>query len=316
MMATVEYGFQSEEAKKFPSMVILDITNVCNLECSHCPHKSIKKLPGYKPTFMQWNTYKKIIKELSENNILLFRFASDGESLLHPRFIEMVRYAKKNKIFPINLTTNGLLLDEKMTAALLKTQIDVIDVSLDAYTKEKYEIVRKKSDYHKVMANVHNLLYLRNKISPETKVMVSMIDQSETKDEIELFKNYWDPLVDRVLIRSFCNALGLVGDAESSLKIKRWPCPQLWKRITISCKGEMRFCVEDWLSKTVVGDIHNQSIKDVWQGKVYNELREAHLKDEYSKITICANCTDWAAARWDYGYEYAINKIFHKGAIR
>ncbi|MBA7705681.1 hypothetical protein ES703_114516 [subsurface metagenome] len=129
------------------------------------------------------------------------------------------------------------------------------------------------------------------------------------RDEIEDFKKYWEPLVDRVLVRNLCNVGGLVARPDRQLKTKRWPCPQLWKRITITCRGKYRFCVEDWLNKTVIGDVQKESIKEVWQGKEYQKLRKLHLEEKYSAIPICRNCTDWVASPWDYGYEYAVKKI-------
>ena len=39
----MKYDFPSEKAREFPPMVILDVCNVCNLECIHCPHVTLKK---------------------------------------------------------------------------------------------------------------------------------------------------------------------------------------------------------------------------------------------------------------------------------
>jgi MoaA/NifB/PqqE/SkfB family radical SAM enzyme len=200
-------------------------------------------------------------------------------------------------------------LDEKTAGALLKLGIDIIDVSLDAFTKKSYDQIRKKSDFHRVMANLHNLLYLRKKVNPTTKVMVSIITHPIVKDEIEDFQKYWEPLVERVLIRNLCNVGGLVARPNLRFKTKRWPCPQFWKRITVTCKGKYRFCVEDWLNKTIIGDVGKDSIEKIWQGKEYQRLRKLHLEGRYSAIPICRNCTDWIASPWNYGYEYAVKKI-------
>lgn len=312
----MKYGFPSPEAEKFPPLIILDITNVCNLECIHCPHRKIKKKSDYKPTFLKWSLYTKIVKEVAKNKITLFRYASDGESLLHPRFLDMVAYAKEQGIKPLNLTTNGLLLDEKTAHTLLKLGINIIDVSLDAFTKKSYDKIRKKSDFHRVMANLHHLLYLRKRINPATKVMVSIIKHPVVKDEIEDFRKYWEPLVDRVLVRNLCNVGGLVAGLNLRFKTKRWPCPQFWKRMTITCRGKYRFCVEDWLNKTVIGNASRKSIKEVWQGKEYQRLRRLHLERKYSAIPICRDCTDWAASPWDYGYEYAVKRIISAGQVK
>jgi len=307
----MKYGFPSEKAKKFPLMVILDVCNVCNLECIHCPHVSLKKEASYRPTFLKWEWFDKIAREVGNHPGTLLRYASDGESLLHPQFINMVEHAHKLGVKPQNLTTNGLLLDEKKSQLLLKAGIDVVDISIDAFRKETYEKIRRKSNFHRVMANVHKLIELRDKINPKTKIMVSIVNQPEAAEEIDDFVNYWNPLVDRVLVRNFCNVLGLVNKAENKkgFVTDRYPCPQFWKRVTITCTGHFRFCVEDWRNETIIGHVKDTSIEEIWKGETYERLRQLHLEGRYDEISVCKDCTDWQASPWEYGYEYAIARI-------
>jgi len=57
--------------------------------------------------------YKKIIDECCEYDLQLTpQFF--GEPLLHPQFIEMIKYAKLKGIDQIQFTTNAMLLDEKI----------------------------------------------------------------------------------------------------------------------------------------------------------------------------------------------------------
>jgi MoaA/NifB/PqqE/SkfB family radical SAM enzyme len=307
----MKYGFPSEKAKRFPLMVILDVCNVCNLECIHCPHVTLKKEASYQPTFLRWEWFDKIAREVGSHPGTLLRYASDGESLLHPRFIDMVEHANRLGVKPQNLTTNGLLLDEKKSRVLLKAGIDVIDISIDAFRKETYEKIRRKSNFHRVMANVHKLIELRDRISPKTKIMVSIVNQPEAAKEIDEFVNYWNPLVDRVLVRNFCNVLGLVNKSEDEKGFvpDRYPCPQFWKRVTITCTGHFRFCVEDWRNETIIGHVEDTSIEEIWKGETYERLRQLHLEGRYDEISVCKDCTDWQASPWEYGYEYAIARI-------
>jgi len=307
----IKYSFPSEEAREFPLMVILDVCNVCNLECIHCPHVTLKKEKSYKPTFLKWGWFEKIAREVGKHPGTLLRYASDGESLLHPRFVDMVTYGHRAGARPQNLTTNGYLLDAENSRALLKAGIDVIDVSLDALRKETYERVRRKSNFHRVMSNVHKLIELKDQINPQTKIMVSIVDQPEVVDEIDSFVDYWTPLLDRVLVRRFCNVLGLVKTTEAgeALAQGRYPCPQFWKRVTITCSGHFRFCVEDWCNQSIVGHIENNSIEEIWKGETYERLRQLHREGRYEEIPLCKDCTDWQASPWEYGYEHAIARI-------
>jgi hypothetical protein len=41
------FGFYGRLNADFPSQVIIDVTEICNLECIHCPHPDFKKSKYY-----------------------------------------------------------------------------------------------------------------------------------------------------------------------------------------------------------------------------------------------------------------------------
>jgi radical SAM protein with 4Fe4S-binding SPASM domain len=321
------YGFDSPEAAEFPPIIVLENTTVCNLRCVHCPHgQGYTDRPEYEAVYMDWGVYTKVIDEISANQITVLRMASAGESLLHPQFIDQVAYAAAKKAGPINLTTNGVTLDNpaveggKKTGKtnlerLLELNIDVIDVSLDAATREKHEAIRVRSNYNRVWGNLHRLLYLREKMRASTKVMVSIIDQPDNHDEVEMFVKQWTPLVDRVIVRGYLENLGLTpykpgGVVDQVNGVKRWPCPQFWKRVTIAPTGDVRFCVVDWLDKTKLGNVRTHTIKELWKSAEYDRLRRAHLEGRYGDAhSLCGPCTDWCGMRWNWGLEHAIGAV-------
>lgn len=328
VVPAVQYGFQSPEAQEFPPMIILENTTVCNLRCVHCPQsQGYPERPDYHAVYMEWDVYTKAIDEIAENAITLLRFSPAGEALIHPQLLDQVAYAKAKRISPVNLTTNGLTLDnpaiengkripgKTILERLLELGIDIIDISVDAATREKYEKIRVGSNYHRVWSNIHRLLCLREKKKAPTKLMLSIIDQPESHDEVEQFVTYWTPLVDRVIVRPYLENLGLTppkpGTVVEQLQgIKRWPCPQFWKRVTISPDGSIRFCVVDWLDKSVLGHIRTHSIKELWHGAEYERLRGCHIGGKYGEAhSICGPCTDWMGMRWEWGFEVAVGAV-------
>ena len=75
---------------EFPKSIIIEPTDKCNLNCSYCPRRSMKDKLG----FMEYGLYRKLIDEIShypDRELVLFH---RGESLLHPQFLDMVRYAR------------------------------------------------------------------------------------------------------------------------------------------------------------------------------------------------------------------------------
>ncbi len=307
-----QYGFVKKEDANFPPVVIVNVTNVCNLACVHCAHPVIKKRADYKPMFMSETVFEKVAKEVSQNKITVMRIASDGEALIHPRFFDFIKIAKSYKIYPVNLTTNASFMDEKACQKILDSGIDVVDVSIDALNEATYKVIRVGGDLKQVMKNTLTLIEMRNKIKSPLKIFVSFVRQKLNEHEVDAFVKFWQPKVDFVLMRNYCNEVGLVQNNGLEEEVpERWPCTQFWKRVTINFKGELRFCVEDWLNKTVVDNIMNRSIKDMWQGKEYERFRQNHLQGRYGEQPLCGPCTDWKAAPWGFGYDKIINTKVH-----
>jgi pyruvate-formate lyase-activating enzyme len=307
-----EYGFPDERGKKFPSNIMMDVTNVCNLRCVHCPHKSFSRKKGYIPTHLDWKLFRKVVNEAVSHDMLFLRFSSDGEPLLHPRFLDMLSYAKKKGINLVNMTTNGTLLTEYTNRELIKRGLDIVDVSLDAFSKKKYESVRAGAIHSVVYGNVLRLLELRDKLNSSLKVMVSMVNHPRVADEVEAFKGFWEPKVDRVLIRTYISVHGQLSGGCDPTGIKQWPCQQLFKRVVIAPEGLIKFCVGDWYNTTTLGDLRKDTIADVWQSEAYDEIRRAHLEGRFDDIEFCRGCTDWIAAPWGYGFDHAIKKVVGK----
>ncbi len=189
----------------------------------------------------------------------------------------------------------------------------MIDVSLDAFTKAAYQKIRIRGKFDVVTANLRRLIELRDELGSPTKIMTSIIEQKEALDEVEQFKAYWGPLVDEVLVRGVNTDLGIVNASETYFEdIERWPCPQFWKRVTINQHGDVRFCVEDWRNKGIVGNVMEQSIAEIWTSDLYRELREKHATGRWCDVSMCTQCMDWQHMRWDHGFEKAINRVMGK----
>lgn len=300
--------------RKYPLMLILDITNVCNFKCPHCPQPIMASLPKYHASYLDFTAYSRIIEEIAGQNVKFIRFTGNGEPMLHKRFMEMVAFAKEKTKIPLVLTTNGSLLGPDKAGKLLELGMDVIDVSLDAWTKEKYRIVRKGGNYHEVMGNLHYLLALREKKKSKTRIMVNMIRQNLVADEVDAFQKYWSPLVDFVLVRTLHSATKRVNrmEVEESMERnqpQRHACAHLWKRLTIDFDLNVKFCAHDWFEEAVLSKLDDGGIQKIWFSERLREIRRAHLENNYRKIPVCADCPDWAAAPWDYGYEKVIEKL-------
>lgn len=100
----------------------IELTSRCNLRCHYCPH--YPNLPRPKED-MSWETFQVALSLVShycqQGTQTELSLTGIGESLLHPEFLRMVAAARETIGLsrPLTVTTNGLLLDDEMCAALV-----------------------------------------------------------------------------------------------------------------------------------------------------------------------------------------------------
>lgn len=138
------------------SRVYVEITNICNMNCSFCHGHSRA------PRQMTEEEYAHILAQLEGKTRYIYHHLM-GEPLLHPllpRFVEMACRAG----FKPMITTNGTLLDRKGDALLLPG-LHKINVSLHSFEGESREFhrnyIQKVADFSKKAREMGILISLR-----------------------------------------------------------------------------------------------------------------------------------------------------------
>lgn len=307
------YGFYGRLKAEFPSQIIVDVTEVCNLACIHCPHSEFKKSKHYGARMLDPGLNEKMVNEVAEfgsKSTEYLRYSSNGEPLIHPNIIEMLSCAVKNSGTTVTLTTNGTLMDEEKCEALIETGVDIIDISIDAYYPDTYSKIRVKGNLEITRVNVLKLLRLREESSKKINVVVSFVEQPHNLGEADIFTEYWKSHgVDFVIVRRLHSCAGAKPDIASKLRDKadlRRPCLYPWERVVLNPKGYLGFCPASWRGETEIADFKKCSIKDTWQGDFYKKLRDEHLNNNFLQNKFCCHCPDWKQVRWpDEGKSYA-----------
>ena len=55
-------------------------------------------------------------------------------------------------------------------------------------------------------------------------------------------------------------------------------CKHPWMTMTIKSNGEAAMCMEDFNNEIILGDVHNQSLKEIWDGEEYRQFRKNHIE--------------------------------------
>jgi MoaA/NifB/PqqE/SkfB family radical SAM enzyme len=319
-----KYDFHDRLTAEFPSQILMDITEVCNLACVHCPHPTFSKSEHYGARYLEPELNDKMIDEVlkhGQGKTQYIRYASNGEPLIHPKGYDMIEAAVKRSGVFVTLTTNGTIMNEKRTQRLLDAGVHMIDISIDAFKHETYSKIRVNGDLSVTRQNVLRLIEWAQQSKANTKVVVSFVEQPQNIDEANEFENYWyDKGADSVVIRRLHSCSGAIESLAQTRRqnltdIERRPCLYPWERVVINARGDLAFCPSDWEHGSYIENYANTTIHDTWQGEFYKSLREAHLTNNYLAHSFCGQCPDWESTRWPHeGRSYADMITDLKGA--
>src|SRR5438128_1392704 len=155
------YGFGGALSAVFPSQVIIDVTELCNLACTHCPHPDFKQSVHYAGRSLEPALCQKAIGEIAgmgRGVVQHVRFTSQGEPLLHKDIFSMLGDAVKRSGTFVSLTTNGVSLTDARIDRLLATGLHLVDISIDAFAPETYARIRVQGDLAVTRGNVERLM--------------------------------------------------------------------------------------------------------------------------------------------------------------
>lgn len=129
------------EARDFPEVVLIDNTNACNLRCSMCDHKNMRRYR--KVQTMDYGLYTRLMDEIAKENpnarIWQIFF---GDPFLCKDMPQRIRYAKDQGLTDVVLNSNGMLMTPDKGRAVIEAGLDAMYVGIDAARAETYEQVR------------------------------------------------------------------------------------------------------------------------------------------------------------------------------
>ena len=140
--------------KGLPISGSFELTPLCNLDCKMC-YVHLNKAQMQGAQLLSVEQWKQIMQQAIDAGMMYARLTG-GECLTYPGFQELYLFLRDRGVETVILT-NGLLLDEDMTAFLQKNPPAAIQVSLYGAGEETYEQVTGKRAFSLVMKNLRRI---------------------------------------------------------------------------------------------------------------------------------------------------------------
>ena len=273
----------------YPIYLLIEPVSACNLRCIMC--FQIDESFTSNSNFMgmiDFELFKQIIDDAVKGGTKAITFASRGEPTLHPKLGKMIEYCS-GKFFELKINTNATKLSEKLIHQILKSGVTIMVFSVDSYTKDEYETLRVNGIFEEIVKNVKKFKEIREKFYPgsicETRISGVKVDKKQ--DPIK-FKNFWKDYVDNVVMVTMENRWDTYHNPKEIMSSEA--CFYLWERMYIWYDGLCNPCDVDYKSELSAGTFKEQTIREIWNSKKFNDLREMHLNGKRNKVYPCDRC--------------------------
>lgn len=308
--ANRHYSRQDDMAAyPFPRAIQLQTINACQAACRMCPY------PLFKGVFargrMDDELFDKVLEEVAAHEECTTLIPMlQNEPFLDKHIFDKVRRIKQRTggRVEVELVTNGAFLTEENVERIRESGLDVLDISLDALSREVYERIRVGLDYDQVLAGVDRVI---NAGLPNTSIFVRLIRLKDNAHEADSFARHWRDRGVPVFMYTANNRTGAVEQFDAELRVpdedvpmmqrlgrrafRTWMghCPIPFASTNILNNGDVLLCVHDWARKEILGNVREATIAEIWNGERMRELRSLISQRRYAESPACEQCSLW-----------------------
>jgi len=268
----------------------IQTNSLCNGRCVTCPYpETSKKLPQGE---MTEDTFLKIVSQFKGKQVERTSLFLMNEPLVDPRLDKLCATLKKEVPETKSIIfTNGLLLTKERAISLSEAGVAEIDISVTGFTKKSHDQVMKGVDFDRVMKNLIEVgrLSQDNALKDVKIKVIALTIPGAEKGE----KEFREATGLDIFTKPVTNRAGLIntatlGSNEKSDTINI--CQRPFVKAYILYNGDMILCNCDWMRTTVIGNIHESTLEELWTGPKMMAIRKRHLKGDISNCEPCDAC--------------------------
>lgn len=274
-----------------PTTVLIEITSICNAKCIMCPRQDMDR----RMEVMDEKMYHKIVDQAADMGVKKFALNGYGEIFTAKKHYQNYINYLLSKIpdAKIIINTNASLMKEEEAQFLIDKGVDTVHIDIDGATKKTFEEIRINLNFDDVVNNTRRLIQLRDAQGKKyPKVRVGMIIQKENNHESKDHFLMWNGVADYTCSDYMVSRLGSI-EKYIKERIVGHPCSLPFYELNIMSNGSTVMCCDDWNVEEKMGNINNMTLKEIWQGKKFREVRALHQAGRQAEISTCAKC-DWA----------------------
>ena len=246
---------------------------------------------------MEFELFKKVVDEAADLRVPEVVLNGYGEILTMPRMGEYLAHLRsKRHDFRLMINTNGYNITNAKIELLFENRVNLLNITIDGATAETAQLIRIGLKTERIENNIHQIMRLRRERGlGYPKIRAGMVLIKENEHEAHAFLNKWAGVTDYVGIGPLSGRLGTETEhaAEGHGEGHVPACILPFRDMDVWADGKAVLCCEDWNEEYVVGDLTDESLAEVWRGRVLSEARALHASGRGNDVFICSKCDHW-----------------------
>jgi len=280
------------------------IEKKCMYKCRMCPYSCGDVREHFeKSSEMDIETLMRIVDSVPNDPYYSFDMSAVGETLEFDPLPEFIAYMKRKKpLVNTIVSTNGVLLDERLFTRLVASGLDNLQVSLFAENRDDHAFITGSKTFDRVKANLERAAEVKRRLGARKPfIQTFLLETRETTPSRQRFLDHWTPRVDKAFVRPLLkrgmDIQGLTPLYDFAPARRRRPCMQPWYSTAINSRGEVLPCYSYHWDPTTwgfsLGNIREKPLREIWKGPVFREFRRKHLAVDLDGLPACAKCASW-----------------------
>jgi MoaA/NifB/PqqE/SkfB family radical SAM enzyme len=332
------------DAGKAPLAVICELTSLCNLKCEMCYTRTpaFQKSVIGKQRVIPWDTVVRLVDECAEIGVYSMLFSWRGEPAMYRSkgsdgkwhdFADALAYARQKGILEITSLCNGRLLTDSLIEKLVRAEPSWLSFSIDGL-HDTYIKIRKQTSgeneqdpFEIVTGNVKKIVKLRDSLGLTRPQIRTNTIFPAIQADFNAYRDYMEEIgVGLVTVNEM---LDFRGDELPEDQIDdNWLCQYPFQRLVVSANGSIMPCPgshneeEDMIVGRYIGAAPKQvvvdgktkyieypemTLREAWQSKRIQEIRQSHITNRRKEIRTCKYCrhglkkrgVTWVPDEWD-----------------
>lgn len=291
----------------YPLSISIEPTTSCNLRCPECPSglRSFSRSTG----MLDEGLFKRVLDQI-HSKVFYLTFYFQGEPFLNPSFLKMVSYASSKNMYTTT-SSNAHYFTDEVARQTVESGLDRLIISIDGTTQETYEQYRIGGSLDKVVDGTRKVVQWKKKLGSGKPFLVfQFLVVRPNEHQIEDVKKLAHEIgVNKVVFKTAqvydyeqgneliplnekYSRYRLHEDGTYSIKNSlKDQCWKLWHSSVITWDGTVVPCCFDKDARHRMGNLENQSFKEIWNDSEYLTFRAKLLRNR-KEIDICKNCSE------------------------